>query len=153
MKSSGLRQSSPPEDITYFLDRALGRNKIAKSLRQSGHKVEIHDEHFRLDSPDNEWIPKVSQNGWVILTKDKMILNRVPELLAIYQSKARFFAITSGNLTAEEMSEIFKKALKKIQKNLKHWPPPFAAKIGSGGNIDMALTSKKIKARLKKLGI
>lgn len=82
-----------------------------------------------------------------------MILNRAPELLAVYIAKARFFSLTSGNATADQMADIFKIAAKKITKEYSNWTPPFAAKIHGSGHIELALNSKKMKKRLEELGV
>lgn len=61
-----------PDRPTLFVDRSLGKG-VVNALRDAGARVEFHDDHFSQDAEDVEWIPKVSENGWVILTKDKHI--------------------------------------------------------------------------------
>jgi hypothetical protein len=61
---------SPP---IFFIDRDLGQRLVAQALREAGAQVEIHQAHFAPDSPDIEWLPEVSQRGWVVLTKDACI--------------------------------------------------------------------------------
>jgi hypothetical protein len=57
-KQSAANSVSPKllEDLTFFLDRQLGRHKMAGILRATGLKVEIHDDHFAQDAPDTEWL-------------------------------------------------------------------------------------------------
>ena len=55
----------------FFLDRSLGKHIIAEALRQAGQDVRIHDDHFRQDTTDEEWLRQVGGQGWIVLTKDK----------------------------------------------------------------------------------
>lgn len=45
MKRRSGASSEPPE-LIFFLDRPLGKHKVAKALRAAGVRVEIHDDHF-----------------------------------------------------------------------------------------------------------
>jgi hypothetical protein len=47
----------------------------------------------------------------------------------------RAFAFTSGNLQAEEMAEIFLKALPKIRRFLEEEPAPSLATITKSGDV------------------
>src|SRR5437867_7865170 len=42
----------PPDELTFFLDRQLGRYKMAGALRNAGLNVEIHDDHFPQNAQD-----------------------------------------------------------------------------------------------------
>src|SRR5882724_4472727 len=51
----------PPEELTFFLDRQLGRYKMAGALRKAGLNIEIHDDHFAQNAEDPEWPDGVRQ--------------------------------------------------------------------------------------------
>lgn len=72
-RSAASSPSRPPEPLTYFLDRSLGRFKLATALRQAGLRVEVHDDYFQQDATDEEWLAGVGQRGWIVLTKDEKI--------------------------------------------------------------------------------
>ena len=57
-------------EITFFIDRCLGKKYIAQVLIDSGIAVEIHDDHFSQNVEDVDWLPEVGKRGWVVLTKD-----------------------------------------------------------------------------------
>ena len=57
-------------EITFFIDRCLGKRYIAKVLIDSGIAVEIHDDRFSQNIEDVNWLPEVGKRGWVVLTKD-----------------------------------------------------------------------------------
>ena len=69
-----------PKPPTYFLDRSLGRIKLATALRQAGLNIEVHDDHFKQDAADEEWLAAVGKEGWVVFTKDQKIRYHPREL-------------------------------------------------------------------------
>ena len=127
----------PPETVTFFLDRSLGKRIFAGALRQAGVSVEVHDDYFRPDATDKEWLEVVGAKGWVVVTNDRRIRYRAIELRALRSSGVRAFAFTRGNFSGEEMAAIFLKALPKIQKFLRKHKRPFIATITREGNVRM----------------
>jgi hypothetical protein len=127
--------SKPPETPVFFLDRNLGRNKFAKILRAQGLRIEVHDDHFKPDAPDPEWLSEVGERGWVVVTVDRRIRYRQLEWLAFKAGMVRAFAFSSGNMRAEEMAKIFLKALPKIIRFLKEEQAPFLATITKSGDV------------------
>ena len=87
-KRYGASLKPPPETPTLFLDRNLGKNIISARLRSEGVNVEVHDDHFAIDAPDEEWIGSVARRGWVAATKDRNILYRTHEIESIRESAA-----------------------------------------------------------------
>ena len=71
---------------TYFIDRALGKS-VGQSLQLLGVNIEFHHDHFAPDAPDTEWLPIVSQRGWVVLTKDERIGRNILEVQQIARSQ------------------------------------------------------------------
>jgi len=114
--------------LTYFLDRALGKS-VGIALQAIGKQVEFHNDHFAPDSPDTEWLPVVSQRGWIVLTKDENIGRNILEVQAIADNKARVFILVSGNLSTQGMINIFVDAIEKIEKIVKGNSAPFIAKV------------------------
>jgi uncharacterized protein with PIN domain len=80
--------SKPRESLTFFLDRALGNKVIANALRVAGADVHVHSDYFAPDARDEEWLARVAQQGWIILTKDTRIRYRTVERHALINSKA-----------------------------------------------------------------
>jgi predicted nuclease of predicted toxin-antitoxin system len=113
---------------TYFIDRALGKS-IGKALEDLGVKVEFHNQHFPPDSPDIEWLPIVSERGWIVLTKDENIGRNELEIQAMALANAKVFALVSGNIKREDMINIFVNAMEKIDKFAQGNNAPFIAKV------------------------
>jgi predicted nuclease of predicted toxin-antitoxin system len=138
-KQSAVNLPKPPEAPTFFLDRTLGKNIFASSLRTAGLSVEIHDDHFPADARDQEWLRKVGDWNWVVVTNDRHIRYRPLELAALKASKVRTFVFTRGNLRAEEMAGIFLRALPKIQRILRKNRGPFIASVSRNGDVRLIL--------------
>ena len=129
--------SKPPETPVFFLVRNLGRNKFSNILRKHGLQIEVHDDHFEPDAIDPEWLTEVGARRWIVVTVDRRIRYRQMEWLAFKAGMVRAFAFSSGNLRAEEMADIFLKALPKIIRFVEELPPPFLATITKGGDVKM----------------
>jgi predicted nuclease of predicted toxin-antitoxin system len=123
--------------ITFFIDRALGKKSVPDALKTAGANVEIHCDHFAPEAADVDWLPVVAQKGWVVLTKDVNIGRRYLEVLAIAQHGAKVFVLNSGNLTSNEMVDIFVESLDKISAFSQNHEPPFIAKINKQSKIIM----------------
>jgi predicted nuclease of predicted toxin-antitoxin system len=126
----------PPEELTFFLDRQLGRYKMAGVLRNAGLNVEIHDDHFSQNAQDPEWLTAAGERNWIVVTRDERIRYRVGEKQAIRRAKVRAFVLAAqGDLRAEMLAEIFLKAMPKIRRTVEQQKPPFIAKISRGGDV------------------
>jgi hypothetical protein len=116
----------------FFVDRSLGK-AVGAALRAAGAAVELHDDHFAGAAPDDQWIPEVTNRGWVILTKDKTIRRRPDELQALLTSRARVFTLPSGNLRGDAMAERFVRHLPEMERLALSQPPPFVANLYHDG--------------------
>ena len=90
--------SKPPESITFFLDRALGKHTVAKRLVQEGEKLKetkIKVRHledfpgFDQSTPDEEWLKFAGEKSFVVLTKDKRIRYRHPGKIMVKKHGVR----------------------------------------------------------------
>ena len=76
-------RSKPPDPPIFFLDRSLGKKRIATALREAGAIVHVHDDSFPPDAKDEEWLTRVGRNQWIVLTKDHRIRYRNLERSAL----------------------------------------------------------------------
>jgi predicted nuclease of predicted toxin-antitoxin system len=116
---------------TLFVDRSLGK-RVGKRLREAGAAVELHDDHFAQTTEDSVWIPDVTARGWVILTKDKSIRRPRGEREDVLLAAAKVFTLTSGNMSGDEMADLFVERLADIERIAGSQTPPFVYAIGSG---------------------
>jgi predicted nuclease of predicted toxin-antitoxin system len=137
-KPSGANSPSKlPDPPVFFLDRSLGRKRIATALREAGAIVHIHDDYFPPDARDEQWLTHVGRKGWVVLTKDHRIRYRNLERTALMQAGVGAFILTVGDLQGDEMARIFVDALPAIAKFLRKHKKPFIAKVGRIGSVSM----------------
>src|SRR3990172_737151 len=85
-RSAANYELKPPRPHIFFLDRSLGKKTIADALRQAGAEVRVHDDCFPPDARDEDWLREVGQKGWIVLTKDRHIRYRAPELAALQKA-------------------------------------------------------------------
>jgi predicted nuclease of predicted toxin-antitoxin system len=116
MPSDPSSRSKPPEPLVFFIERSLGKRKVAEALRQAGATVEVHEDHFPADAKDPDWLGSVGRRRWIVLTKDQRIRYRKSESDALLNAGVAAFVLTGGNLTGDEMAAVFVKALPKIRK-------------------------------------
>jgi predicted nuclease of predicted toxin-antitoxin system len=113
---------------TYFIDRALGKS-IGKALQDLGVQIEFHKDHFEPDSPDTEWLPIVSKNGWIVLTKDENIGRRKIEIKSFADCQGRVFVLVARNLSTQKIIDIFSNTMTRIEQFTENNQAPFMAKI------------------------
>jgi hypothetical protein len=116
------------------VDRSLGQT-LGKTLRQEGWNVQLHDEHFAEHTPDEEWLLKVGEKRWIVLTKDKAIRSRDVERKAVLAAKVGVFTLPNGTMTGAEMLEVFRNNRLKIGRYLKKHAPPFIAVVFKDAGI------------------
>lgn len=124
----------PIDPIIFYIDRCLGR-KLARTLQQHGLTIALHDDHFPQNALDVDWLPIVGQRGWVVLTKDARISRNTIERLTVATYNIRMFALTSQNLTGDEMANAFMAAMTRIQQQVRQQDAPFIAKVYRDGRL------------------
>ncbi len=139
------RSRSRIAPLAFFIDRSLGRHKIANALRGAGVEVHIHDDHFAPNAKDEEWLKEAGRRGWAVLTKDRRIRYRTPAVAAIVEARVRAFVLTAGDLQGTEMAAIFLKALPAMNRFAARNPPPFIARVTRSGSV--ALLFRRARTR------
>jgi predicted nuclease of predicted toxin-antitoxin system len=126
-----------PDSPIFFIDRALGCKHVPEILKAHGFEVRIHDDYFLENASDIEWLTEAGKRGWVILSKDKLIRKRPLELKILLDAGVAAFILTSGNLTAREMGEVFVRARSRMLKLLAKQKRPFIAAVTRGGQVEL----------------
>ena len=139
MKKRSAANSSrrkPPEPLTFFIDRSLGRKKVPNALRAAGLDVRVHDDLFPQRTEDVEWLREAGLRRWVVITRDDRIRYNQLEKEAVLAAKLRFFSITSSSLTGDEAAALIMSAVNAIdrlcRRQSKHG---FIAKISRGPDV------------------
>jgi predicted nuclease of predicted toxin-antitoxin system len=118
------------------VDRSLGlyvAEQVRAAAASYGATVELHRDHFTDDAPDTEWLTAVGARGWIVLTKDKAIRRKTAEREALVAARVRLFTLTGGNLTGEQMAQLFVTNLTKMARLVKRQNAPFVAGVTRTG--------------------
>lgn len=95
----------------FFVDRSLGRHRVPNLLREAGWSLITLAEHYGIpadeDVDDVDWLELAGQNRWPALMKDEKIRYRPAERAAVMAHDVRAFYLTSGNLTSQQMADLF----------------------------------------------
>ena len=95
----------------FFVDRSLGRHRVPKLLRENGWSLVTLAEHYGTPADeavtDVDWLELAGQNRWPVLMKDERIRYRPAERAAVRAHDVRAFYLTSGNLTSQQMADVF----------------------------------------------
>ena len=111
---------------------------MATILRAAGLHVKVHDDHFRQDALDPEWLAAVGEKNWIIVTRDERIRYNVAEKQAMRRAKVRALVLTAqGDLRADMLAQNFLKALPKIRRVVEKQNPPFIAKLSRSGDVTL----------------
>ena len=137
--------------IVFFLDTCLGNRKIAEAIRAMGISVETHDQHFRKNALDTEWISQIAEKEWIILTKDERIGKNALERRAVARTGLRMFTFTSQQLSGDDMVKILQKAIIPMQKFIEKNPAPFIAKIHKDGSVKKWKTAQDLEDEINNL--
>jgi predicted nuclease of predicted toxin-antitoxin system len=132
----------------FFIDWCLGKT-VAYALREVGAQVEHHSNHFDQNAPDTEWLLVAGDRGWVVLTKDQAIGSNGLELRAIASANVKVFSLASGNLTRQQMADLFVAVLEKLERFTQGNQAPFIAKIYKDGRVRLWRNQTQLLKLLK----
>ena len=109
MRSMQSEQPDSPPPLVFFIDRSLGRHRVAEVFRNRGHQVVLMADLY-LDGADqfvgdDDWIRDVAHRDWVALSKDTRIASMHQS--ALRESTLRLFVLNHANLTGDEMAARF----------------------------------------------
>jgi predicted nuclease of predicted toxin-antitoxin system len=135
--------------ITFFIDHCVSQRIVPEALRAAGALVETHIDHFPVDARDIDWLPEVSDRGWVVITKDWGLNSNLLELQAIAAANARVFILSSGNYTGLQMADILVNSLDRLEKVARGNQPPFIARIMANGRVTIHRNQTQLRKLLK----
>jgi hypothetical protein len=128
---------SRPSDVevVYYIDRSLGSHDVPDALRQAGATVVAHDDEFDPATTDAEWLTKVGQRGWLVITKDDNIRRRRLEVIALRSAGVAAFILTPGSMKGADMGALLARLLPQIERVASKHTRPLIATITPSGTI------------------
>jgi PIN domain-containing protein len=128
---------------TLFIDRSLGRRQVPDLLRAAGLRLHTLAEVYGIPGDetiaDVEWLMRAGEEGWAVLMKDERIRYRPAERAAVVDNGVRAFCLTSGNLRAHEMADLYLSVLDRIVAACAE-PGPFLHAVSRQGLRKLDLT-------------
>jgi hypothetical protein len=134
--------SGPPEPLTFFIDAALGRVTVAEALRDCGLPVVLHDEVFSQGTADEDWLPEVGRQGWILLTKDDRIRSTTAQREILIASGVRAFILSGANLPGPAMAKAFATASKRMLRVALGENRPFIARVTPTGEVRLLVRGR-----------
>lgn len=111
---------------------------VAEALRAQGYKAHIQGKDtFGTGTLDVDWLPKVGEKGWILVTKDKNIRRREVEQRALHESRVRTFVITAAGLRGEEQAQLVIAALPEMLRILRRRSSHFIARITAAPTVEI----------------
>lgn len=128
---------TPEPPLVLFVDRSLGSKGLPQALRDDGHTVVIHDNHFPdPTTEDVVWLEEVGQRGWVALSKDVAIRQTPHEREVLVTAKLRAFFLARQNLPSGQQISAFRAAMPEILRLAQtHLGRPLIATVFLHGGI------------------
>ena len=129
----GLATDAPPvlffdRDVGIALPEALGVLKLPT-------RVEHHQNHFPIDSRDDDWMPRVGSSGWILIGHDSHHHHEESELLAIKQHEMGCFYLWGGGALRWEKMRCFLRAYENILEAAAKTPRPFIYRVTEKGRL------------------
>jgi hypothetical protein len=125
------------EPFTFFVDRSLGGNFVAGVLREAGYRVVVHDDEFKPDARDVDWLQAVGERGWVVLTKDARIRTNALERGTLLSANVAAFMLGRGDMKGPQMAAVFITALPRMRRVLRRWDVPIVATVTATGGVSV----------------
>lgn len=116
-----------PHKYVFFTDRDLGK-QFPQILKNAGIIVEKHGDHFVDDAKDEEWLAKIGEMGWFVLTHDQRIRYKPNKIAAVKKFGVGLFVLV-GKAPFIELAYNFINTLPKIERFIDKNSRPFIAKI------------------------
>lgn len=122
------------DSVKWFVDEsmiAIGKAlaSVRNDLIYPGHP----DCPIDRGTLDEDWLPVVGTNGWIVLMRDKRIRYRRPERERLIEHGVKAFCLTSsGNQTRWDMLQMLVKHWSRIQET-SLLDGPFIYGVNSGG--------------------
>jgi hypothetical protein len=126
---------APPE-VVFFLDEGLGRYEVAQALRLAGYQVVPHHELFlEPGTPDEQWLPKVGELGFVVLSKDDAIRLNHGQKEILLAANVRAFFLGRADASGSAMAAAFLSAAPRMIRIVRTEGRAFIARVHPDGRV------------------
>jgi len=122
--------------MILFFDRSMGTS-IPKALALLKPPVEVvyHEQRFRPDEEDDQWLPEVGSWGWVVIGHDYKYHRMPNELAALKQYQVGCFYLWGAEAKKWDTMRLFARAFDRIVDAAEITPRPFVYRVEKGGRL------------------
>ena len=125
--------------MIVFFDRDVGTS-LPKALLElyfdrQFHELRYHQQFFAINSPDDDWLPKVGQWGWTVFGHDSQHHAKEAEISAIKQYSIGCFYLWGSEAKRWEKMQCLARAYERIVEAEKITPKPFIYRVGKMGAL------------------
>ena len=122
--------------MILFFDRSLGKGlgRTLRRVRGFPATVELHDNHFPQNTPDDEWLAEIGQRGWLAIGQDYRHHLMDVELEAIRTHDVGVFYLWGADASQWEQLRVLAKAWDRIEA-VSNTDPPFIYRIAKSGRL------------------
>lgn len=111
---------------------------LAATLRENGRKVVRFGDLFRdQETKDAVWVHEVCARGYIVITKDKNLLEHTNALMAWHRNKGKIFYIASGAAGEERVIEAVMSALRRMEQIISTLNGPFYVRVLISGEVEL----------------
>ena len=121
-----------------FIDRSVGLGGVPAHFRAAWPaKVRTIVDVFGPGKvPDEDWMRRCDEEGWIAVCKDDKIRRKPGERELMSQGTLRVFCLTNGQLTRDRMVEHFARAHDRLVEQARE-PGPWMLGIYSAGRAEV----------------
>lgn len=91
-----------PPRFAVFIDRNSGGRLFKGLIEQAGIEVHLHDERFRRNTEDPDWLARLGESGWLLVSGDNDVTRQPLFLRQLAESKAHVFVLHALNGASPE---------------------------------------------------
>ena len=97
--------------------------------------LEYHQEHFAIDTLDDDWMPVVGERSWILVGHDSRHHLVAPELDAIRQYEIGCFYLWGASARLWDKMVCFARAYDRMMHAIRNTPRPFIYRIYKDGRL------------------
>src|SRR5688572_22323123 len=97
--------------MRFFVDNNLSV-QLARGMAGFGESVTHLQDHYSPDAADTDWLPRIGQDEWILLTRDDRVRFNPAELAALKQHRVGAFFLGGKSRSRWDI----------IQQVVRNWP-------------------------------
>lgn len=123
-------------ELTFFFDRNFGTRlpQMIQRLKPN-FGVEWHQQHFKQEAPDDQWMAELADRGWTVLSHDIKFHSVAVENLAVRQHRLGCFYLPGAESPIFYKAEIFFIANRRMIEIARSRKPPYIFNIARDGRF------------------